>query len=128
MSDEASLIQERLDDLALTMFNGVLEVSRVSGDEGRKDDKCHVAASELGIKLGTVLREIEEAIGNLLVIQLPTADRCQQIDTVKVTQSRVRELQSEYERVKIELDTLVSEAENISIKLQSAFTYHVKKI
>jgi len=32
-------------------------------------------ASELGIKLGTVLREIEEAIGNLLVIQLPTADR-----------------------------------------------------
>jgi hypothetical protein len=52
----------------------------------------------------------------------------QQIDTVKVTQSRVRELQSEYERVKIELDTLVSEAENMSIKLQSAFTYHVKKI
>ncbi|TFJ80092.1 hypothetical protein NSK_008649 [Nannochloropsis salina CCMP1776] len=128
MSDEASLIQERLDDLSLTMFNGVLEVSRVSGDEGRKDDKCHVAASELGIKLGTVLHEIEEAIGNLLVIQLPTADRCQQIDTVKVTQSRVRELQSEYERVKIELDTLVSEAENMSIKLQSAFTYHVKKI
>jgi uncharacterized membrane protein len=32
-------------------------------------------ASELGIKLGTVLHEIEEAIGNLLVIQLPTADR-----------------------------------------------------
>jgi len=51
MSDEASLIQERLDDLALTMFNGVLEVSRVSGDEGRKDDKCHVAV-RMGAKIG----------------------------------------------------------------------------
>jgi hypothetical protein len=51
MSDEASLIQERLDDLSLTMFNGVLEVSRVSGDEGRKDDKCHVAVRMVS-KLG----------------------------------------------------------------------------
>ncbi|GAB5034787.1 Hypothetical protein NocV09_02100920 [Nannochloropsis oceanica] len=122
-SDAATLMQEKLDCLALATFNAVLFVSRAERRqtlEGGHSGK----ASQLGYEIGTLLREIEEVIEILPVIPPLARGADEQTNSVVETQKRLKELQAEYERVHHELRETVSEAGTMSKKLRNILVYY----